>query len=111
MEKPKDFCVFRGLEFNKKELEIFKKEIADMQEFNYCYDKNENYFERIKYGDKRDSFYMDFKYCPHCVAKLGEYHLEMCSHEVCSKCGKQLIFCGCAKGITHIDLKVKGDRI
>lgn len=23
-----------------------------MQEFNYCYDKNGNYFERIKYGDK-----------------------------------------------------------
>ena len=111
LKKAKDFYVFRGIEFDKKELENFKKEIAEMQDFNYCYDKNGNYFERIKYGDKRDFFYTGSKYCPHCAAKLGEYHLKMCSHEICSRCSEQLIFCNCSEGMIHIDLDDKDNSV
>ena len=58
--------------------------------------------EKIRIWKENEYYY---KYCPHCIAKLGEYHLEMCSHEICSRCGEQLMCCDCAEGMIHIDLQ------
>lgn len=116
LKKANDFYVYRGIEFTKKEMEDFKKEILDNSMYNYYYDENNTLYPRIKWGDETDFLikeknypneYIHFDenrtYCPDCIAKRGEYHMNLCDIEVCPKCGQQLITCGCIKGMCHIE--------
>lgn len=104
IKKAKDFYVYRGIEFSKKELEKFKKEIKTNSEYNYYYDENDNVFPRIKFGSEEDgAFSSNDKYCPDCIAKLGEYHMDLCDIEQCPKCGGQLLSCDCIKGMCYIE--------
>ena len=45
--------------------------------------------------DKESKSIYKFKYCDACLAEQGEYHLLGCDCELCPKCGKQFVTCGC----------------
>lgn len=103
IKKAKDFYVYRGIEFSKKELEKFKKEIEKNKKYNHYYDKSGNLFRRIKFGDEDLEFKFNYKYCPDCVTKIGEFHLNSCDIEKCAKCRGQLLTCGCIEGMCYIE--------
>ena len=55
-------------------------------------------YERIKVGDKYDSYYgkNDKKMrCRDCNALFGHYHHEGCDYEICPKCHEQILYCDC----------------
>ena len=108
-QSAKDFEVFRGIEFTKKQLKQFKEDIEENQYYSYILTKDNNAYKRIKYGDEdkfynykfntNDSYYsIDCKYCGDCGAKKGEIHLDGCDWEMCPICGHQLISCDCEWG-------------
>lgn len=101
--KAKDFYVYRGIEFSKKELEKFKNEIKENSDYDYYYDKEDNIYNRIKFGEEDGWNLEDHIYCPDCIAKRGEYHMELCDIEICPKCGGQLISCGCIMGMCSLE--------
>ena len=109
LHNAKDFEVFRGIEFTKKQLKQFKEDIEENQYYSYILTKDNNAYKRIKYGDEdkfynykfntNDSYYsIDCKYCGDCGAKKGEIHLDGCDWEMCPICGHQLISCDCEWG-------------
>ena len=106
LRNAKDFEVFRGIEFTRKQLKQFKDDIEKNQYYSYILTKDNKAYMRIKYGDeekfynykfnKNDSYYAsDYKYCGNCGVKKGEIHLDECDWEVCPICGHQLISCDC----------------
>lgn len=106
LQNAKDFEVYRGIEFTKKQLKHFKEEIEENQYLSYILAKDNRAYMRIKYGDeeevynnffdKNDSYYSTrCKYCGNCGAKKGEVHLDGCDWEMCPICGHQLISCDC----------------
>lgn len=106
LQNAKDFEVFRGIEFTKKQLKQFKEDVEANQYYTYILTKDNRAYMRIKYGDE-EKFYnykfninaqyyaFDYKYCGDCGAKKGEIHLDGCDWEICPICGHQLIACDC----------------
>jgi hypothetical protein len=40
--------------------------------------------------------------CPECAAKIGDYHVSICTFEQCPDCGLQIISCLCdSKDLVH----------
>lgn len=109
MKKSQDLILFRGMEFNKKHLKWYEKELRQSQQYSFLYDKkSKKFYDRIKYGcesqfiekicgDSSDIYQLvdEFDYCGDCAAKHGEYHLTNCDWEICPKCGGQLLGCSC----------------
>lgn len=100
--KAKDFIVYRGNEYRKKELEKYQKQFNNSQEL--CYAVSEKHaYERLKYGEENRIYSFlgyDFdtnncRFCGDCLATYGEYHDLGCDCELCPKCGQQLISCEC----------------
>ena len=58
----------------------------------------DQYYERIKAGDKTDLFYgmTQKQRCNGCGVKKGQYHHMGCDNERCPKCRKQLFICECS---------------
>lgn len=106
LQNAKDFEVFRGIEFTKKQLKQFKSELELNQYWKYILSSDNKAYRRIKYGDE-DKFYnykfntnemyykFICKYCGDCTVQQNETHLDGCDWEMCPICGRQLLSCDC----------------
>lgn len=122
LEYAKGFEVFRGSEFKPNMLKSVKKDIQEAQKKCFAYNNTEAYI-RVKFGDeseflnrkfdygidKETTSIYNFKYCGDCLAEQGEYHALGCDCELCPKCGKQFITCGCFDDCCSIHKASKDD--
>ena len=100
----KNLYIYRGIEFRKKSLERFKKDLETNQYNSFLLNKSGEAYRRVKYSyekyfgnySKDEAFVFDScLYCGDCGAKKGEVHLDGCDWEVCPKCKEQLLICEC----------------
>lgn len=116
MKKSQNLVLYRGLEYTKKQLEWYKRELEEGQTYTKIFNKKEKkYYDRILYGEENKLYYqlgktdyleinnVEYTYCADCAAKRGEYHLLGCDWEVCPKCGEAIIGCNCENSYVSED--------
>lgn len=117
--KARDFVVYRGNEYRKKELAEYKNQFNNSQELCYAISHNQA-FERVKYGEENTIYNIlgydinasNCRYCGDCLATYGEYHDLGCDCELCPKCGLQLISCECIEEYCNLEyIKDKNIKI
>lgn len=101
------YTVFRDKEYILDHLEIIKDEIEFNKRNAFYIDHLGVMHQRIKFGEENEILaenghleianlsYSKYDFCPDCLAKKGEYHLDGCDCEICPICFGSAICCDC----------------